>query len=267
MASLKELGQTLSKAGLAGVIAFGSPAQVSEIPQASKEMSNQPCIPGSFFPENPNLGDFIGWPARIPNDLSEVKTRPLENFPGSEFFYPVYNPDKTDQGPHYAVAYQNLDGNYAADLLTWKNTGELIVQAKNGGRFAISYLHEFVHQWEGTYFTDSSGQVVFNPNLNMAYWIDGLLPRQSVKVADPDTGRQLRYDNGDLVEFFAGQDGRVGIALPKTCNSDARVQFIMNAVNNPNFPPQQIKIRRGPDDKFLANSLPGGVIKPQIPGN
>lgn len=275
MPNLRELSRTIAKVGVAGAVAFGSsPAQASEIPQSSNEISNQPCIPSSFSPENPNLGDFIGAPVRIPNNLSEVKVRPLENFPGSEYFYPIYDPDKADEahmyvgiGPHYAVAYQNLDGNYAADLLTWRNRGELVVQAKNGGRFAISYLHEFAHQGEGTYYIDSSGQKVFNPNLNMAYWFEGLLPGQSVKAVDPDTGRQLRYNDGTLVEVFPNQDGRLGVALPKTCNSDARVQFVLNIINNPQFPPQQIKIRRGPDDKFQANSLPGGVIKPQIPGD
>lgn len=280
MASIRETGKNFgkiaAKVGLTTAIAFGSTAQAAETPQTSTVRTEVPCISGSFFVESIDLGDFVGAPVRIPANLSQVIPRPLQNIPGSEYFYPIYDPNKADAahryegiGPHYGVAYQNLDGNYAADLFTFGNVGELAVKAKNGGRFAISFEHEFINQWQGTWYTDAAGHRVFNPNIDMAYWFEGLLPGQKVIAADPDSGRQLKYNTGNPVEFFANADGKIGVAVPKTCNADMRVQFVVNILNDPRFPPQLLVIKRGPNDKpelLAANSLPGSVVKPQIPG-
>src|SRR3989344_4352600 len=98
MASIRELGRnvgrTAAKVGLITTISFGStPAAAVEIQPVSHSTNWEPPC-----------------------------------FPGSEYFYPIYDPSKGDAahryvgiGPHYGVAYQNLDNNYAADVFSFGN--------------------------------------------------------------------------------------------------------------------------------------------------
>lgn len=272
MSSVRELGRRVTSVGVGVAVAFGSnPAAAVEVVQTSNISSEVSCIPGSFFIESQNLGPFVGAPVRIPGNLSQIIPRSFENFPGSEYFYPIFDPSKADAahnyegiGPHYGTAYQNLDNNYAADLLSTGKVGEFLIRGKNGGRFAISFEHEFINQWQGTWYTDAAGHRVFNPNVDMAYWFEGLLPGQQVLAVDPDSGQQLKYKEGNPVVFFANQAGKLGVAVPKTCNADMRMQFVTTIEKD-----QKIIIRRGPNDKpelGLANPLPGSVIKPILAG-
>lgn len=254
----------LGLAGAAGLLLTkSSPASADYIPL------------NCAFPEAPILGNFVGTPVRVPNRLSEIQVRSLTSFPQGEYFYPIYDPNTANQangwkgvGPHNGVAFSNIDFN-AANLFSTGKVGELIVKANNGGRVAVSFYQEQNNQFDGKWGPDASGQIVLDLGWDLLYIFDGLQPGQQIRIVDPDTGRQMHWRDGTQTIYFANQSGSVGFNIPKTCG-DARVQFVFSALNRPGFQPQEVKIRRGPNDRpelGIGNALPPGVVKPGVGGS
>lgn len=256
--------------GTAGLFLAGSQ-------QASAEFFPLNC----FNPESPILGDVVGKAVRVPARLP-VPVRDFHPFPPeNEYFNPIYDKATANArnrwkgiGPHYPIAISNVDS--SAVFLTTSSinlqaptakVGELTVKGLNGGRVGVSFYQEQNHQFEGAFGEDAPGHLVNRLNWNMAYYFEGFNPEQEVKIADPDTGRLMHYRDGKPAVFNADSEGKIAFNAPRACG-DVRFQVVFNILANPGFNTQEVKIRRGPDDRpglGITKPLPPGVVKPGAP--
>jgi hypothetical protein len=233
-------------------------------------------LPGCPIPENPKLGGVIGIAVRVPSNLSDVKVTAPNNMPNKDYVNLIYDQFQADQahdwrgiGPHYPVAFSNIDSN-AAILETHGNPGEAIIRANQGGRVAVSFYQEQAHQKDGAWGHDASGNVVLNKDWNMQYTLHGLQANQDIWVVDPDTGRQMLWPDGTTpVVYKANEFGTASFQVP-CANGDVRFQLVLQMFNTPGIQAQEIKIERGPNDHPELkgeNPLPGGVVKPAVAGD
>jgi len=62
-------------------------------------------------------------------------------------------------GPHYPIAFENIDPN-AANISTHGNVGEIIVVSDKGGMVMVAFMQESAHQKDGAWATDQNGNLV-----------------------------------------------------------------------------------------------------------
>lgn len=242
---------------------------------AAPSMKPEERLTQASCPETANLGPVIASSVRVPGNVSEIKVMETTNGNG-EWFHPIYDKFAADAahdfrgiGPWYPVAYRNIDAN-AATLITHGNVGELVVRAVNGGRVEVAFDQLAAHQTDGAFGHDNAGNVVKNDSWNMQYNLHGLAAGQEVFVFDPDTGRQMLWDDGVTpVVYKANEFGTAAFDVPKTAaNCDVRWGLVFSMVNRPGFQAQEVKIERGPNDRPELkgeNPLPKGVVKAAIP--
>ncbi len=230
-------------------------------------------------PQNPELGAQIGAAIPVPSNLSEVHVSSLTSYQEGQWFYPVYDQFTANAannwrgiGPHYPVAFNNLDAN-AATLESHGLPGELIVRGNQGGMVALSLGVEYQHRSDGAWGHDASRNLVQNPGWEMQFTLKGMLPGQQVWMVDADTGRQLEWPDGSPVIYTPSELGDLSIEMPCSAQGegkvDTRVQLVFK-MQTINGQPQEIKVERGPNDHPQLkgeNPLPEGVVKPVIPGN
>ena len=264
------------EASASGVVVSFPPA--TEAPTASP-MSSQSAEGKCAIPQNPNLGAEIGASIPVPGDLSQIQVSSLTNYQEGQWFYPIYDQFTANAannwrgiGPHYPVAFNNLDAN-AGSLESHGLPGELIVRGNQGGLVALSLGVEYAHRSDGAWGHDSSGNLIQNPKWEMQFTLKGMLPGQMVWMVDADTGKQLEWPDGSPVIYTPSKLGDLSIEMPNSaqgeCKTDTRVQLVFK-LQSINGQPQEIKVERGPNDHPELkgeNPLPDGVVKPVIPGN
>jgi hypothetical protein len=151
-----------------------------------------------------------------------------------------------DVGPWRLVAFENIQ-NGAGHLDTHGEVGETIITADNGG------LVEFAYSQLGPVQNDSlenaHGQTDSNWKLQLTF--KGLEAGQTVIPVDPDTGKQLTWEDGSPIVFAASNLGDCSVELPKTDkNSDVRVGFVINMKASPaGVQKHEVKVEVGPNDQ------------------
>lgn len=238
------------------------------------------CPPNCANVENPSLAEFAGTIVRVPANLGNIPFRSIDTtapdplgLPQGDYFHPKYDISRSDPahnwdgiGVHRPIAAAALDGN-AVNIFSNKTVGDFTVRAVTTGRVAVSFYQEQLWQWQ-VYSNDIFGNPILRLDLDMVYYLDGLLPGQKVQVVDPDSGYQMLYpETGARAEFYSN-GSTMAFDVPKA-NGDVRFQLVFPVQNVGGYPPQDVRIHRGPNDRpgtIVINSLPRGVTKPAVPG-
>lgn len=227
-------------------------------------------------PETPILGEFIGVAVPLPANVLDIQVKELTNIRSTNgYIHPVYDKSQATKeanwrgiGPWNPVAFENLDAN-AAHLTTHANVGMLVVRSENGGRVALTLSQLQNHQHEGKWGRDASGQFVRNDTWRLQFTFHGLRSGQEVRVADPDTGRELHWPDGrGPIRLRANEFGTLSVEFPISCG-DARAQFVFDMFGPPQgFQPEEVKVQRGPNDRPDLQGeilLPNSIVRTAIP--
>jgi hypothetical protein len=215
----------------------------------------------------------------LPSEISGELARNLKDggdftkYSEGQWFLPVYDEFEANAehdwrgiGPWYPVFFRSEPG--AAHLSTHGNLGELIVVADQGGMVEVGVWQLGPHQTEGTV----NGNGDFDPNWALQYTFKGMEPLQKVIPFDPDTGKQLTWEDGTPIVYAASELGDFSVEIPRTDeDQDVRVAFRFFMVPSRGgevVQPHEIKIERGPNDqprKTGENLLPvEQVVKPSL---
>lgn len=221
------------------------------------------------------LALIIGIP--VPANSSDIRVANLNNnFPEGQWVNPIYDPFTADAGhdwrgigPHYPIAFENIDLN-ASDISSHGNVGEVVLVSNRGGKVMLAFMQEDAHQKDGAWGRDQNGNPI-KGDWTMQYSFHSLAPNQEIWVVDPDTGAQLNWSDGSPVIYRANDLGTASFGIPATSGNDVRVGFIFTMpVPTTGIQPAEVLIQRGPNNHpELAgvNPLPETTIKPLISGN